>query len=260
MKPMFYNLIIIIAIKEVSSMKNKTILVLLLILLLISVNFYGKEFKVAVKQLPTTDLYMNILKAFEKASGNTFSIQAYPPARADYLVSNGEVDIQLPIIIIPDAAKHKDLKYDFSSAVLYKLAFVLYTNKNKAIDIDSLKKVNPNKYKIEIDPSRGDDYNYAVTPSTNFEASFKKLDSGAIDGLIISQTSGDKLLKDLGLKSIKRQLWFEYDLTFSLKKGEKGGETDKMLVESLKKLKASGEFDKVAAPLMNSAKYNNWQP
>ncbi len=242
-------------------MKNKIIIVLLVFYLLFSAAiFYGKEYKVAIKQLPTTDLYMKILKAFEEASGNTFNIQIYPPARADYLVSNGEVDIQFPIIVTPDVNKHKDLKYDFSSVILYKLAFVLYTNKKKAIDINSLKKGNPNKYIIEIDPSRAGDYNFSTTASDNFEESFKKLDNGVIDGLIVSQTSGDVLLKSLGLKTIKRQLWHEYDLTFSLIKGGKGGEIDKMLIQSFKKLKANGKFDKVAAPLANSARYNNWQP
>ena len=152
---------------------------------------------------------------------------------------------------MPDTKKNKDLKYDCSTVILMKVAFVLYTNKNKPIDIDSLKKGNSNKYKIEVDPSRMNDFDYSVMPSSNFEASVQKVANGTVDGLIVSQTIGDPLLKKLGFKNIKRQLWFEYDEHFSIQKGAIGTEVDKMLTEGVVKL--TGGFEK-------DSKYNNWPP
>jgi hypothetical protein len=55
-----------------------------------------------------------------------------------------------------------------------------------------------------------------------------------IDGIILSQLTGDAIFKASGLKNIKRQLWYDYIRTFSLQKGARGGEIDKMLAEGIK--------------------------
>jgi polar amino acid transport system substrate-binding protein len=220
----------------------------------------AKEYKAAVKELPTTDTYKSRLTAIVEASGNTVAIQVVPPARADFLIENKQVDFQLPFAALPDLKKFKDLNVDYSSAVLYKIAFVMFTNKSKAIDMESLKKGNPNNYKIEIDPSRAFEYEFTGIPSSNFEASFKKLDAGQIDGLILSQTTGDNLLKKLALKTVKRQLWAEYDMVFTIAKGAKNGEVDKMLLDGVNKLKAAKKFDEIVGPLAKTAKWDNWQP
>ncbi len=114
--------------------------------------------------------------------------------------------------------------------------------------------------KIETDPSRLDDFNFAAIGSTNYEASFNKLSSGAIDGIILSQSTGDATLKKLALKNIKRELWFEYIRTFSLQKGARGGEVDKMLAQGIEKLKSSPKYDELIGKQIRSGKYDNWQP
>jgi hypothetical protein len=126
---------------------------------------YGKEYKAAVKKLPNSDFYSSVVKSVVEATGNTVAIQVVPPARADYIIAGKEVDIQLPIVVGSNPDKQKELKYDFSTVVLAKLAWVIYTNTAKPIDIDSLRKGNPNKYRIEIDPSRSDDYSFATIAS-----------------------------------------------------------------------------------------------
>jgi hypothetical protein len=225
-----------------------------------SVAVFAKEYKCAVKQVPATEFYINILKTIVAATGNTVTIQVVPPTRADRLISDKEIDIQLPIIVIPDVTKQKELKYDYSTTVLAKLAWVLYTNKAKPIDVNSLRKGNPDKYKIEIDPSRTDDYTFPVSLSSNFEASLKRLSEGSIDGVLISQLTGDPLLKKAVYKNISRQLWSEYDLCFSIQKGAKGGEADKMLSDGINRLKAKGTYEELMGEYIRSAKYDNWQP
>jgi polar amino acid transport system substrate-binding protein len=221
---------------------------------------YAKEYKVAIKDLPTASEFVAMIKEIIEASGNTASIQVVPQARADYMVSNNEVDLQYPIIVIPDVEKQKNLKYDLSSIELLKSAWVLYTNKKKPIDPEPLRKGNPNNHRIETDPSRLDDFTFAAIGSTNYEASFKKLDTGTIDGIILSQSTGDSVLKKLGLKTIKRQFWFEYVRTFSLPKGARGGEIDKMLSAGLEKLKTTGRYEVLIGKQAQAAKYDDWQP
>ncbi len=243
-------------------MKMRFIVILFLcIFLLTPFVIRAKEYKVSVKELPgISDYFVSVIKAVIEATGNTANIQVVPPARAEYLLEAKEVEIQYPIIAMPDINKHKDLKYDYSTVVLMKVAFVLYTNKNKPIDFDSLNKGNPNKYKIEVDPSRINDFDYTVLPSNNFDASVQKVANGTIDGLIVSQTIGDPVLKKMGFKNIKRQLWYEYEEHFSIQKGARGGEVDKMLTDGVTKLRKSGEFAKLTGGFEKDSKYNNWQP
>ena len=221
----------------------------------------AKEYKAAVKKFgPMSDYFVNLINAVVEASGNTVKIEVVPPARADNLVSTKQVDFQYPAIVIPDPAKQAKLDYDFSSVVVANIPFILYTNKDKPIDVNSVKKGNPNKYLIEVDISRADDFNFQVSKSYNYEGSFKKLTEGNIAGLILGQPAGDPLLKKGGYKNIKRQLWLAYDQTFSLQKGARGGEVDKMLSDGVKRIKANGSFEKIMGKYVNSLKYDNWQP
>jgi polar amino acid transport system substrate-binding protein len=241
--------------------KKVTVLCFTVLLSVFSgITLSAKEYKAAVKQLPTTDYFVKLLKSVVEATGNTVAVQVVPPARADYLIANNEVDIQLPIVVPPDPAKQKALKYDFSTVVLVKQSWVLYVNKSKPLDVDSLRNGNSKKYKIEIDPSRTDDYNFVTMGSSNFEASFKKLSDGTIDGVILSQTTGDPLLKKGAYKNITRQLWSELDQCFSLQKGARGGEIDKMLTLGVNKMKADGSYDKLVGDYSRKAKFDNWQP
>ena len=196
---------------------------LMLLIALAGLPLMAMDFKVAVKQLPMTEFYSNVITKIVEATGNTVIIQVVPPARADYLISANAVDIQVPIIIVPNAKKQNELNYDFSSVVLYKLAYVVYTNKGKAIDIGSLRNGNSDKYKIEVDPSRSDDFNFDTIPSTNLQASFKKLGDGAIDGIILSQLTGDQILISTKLNTIKRNFWAEYDQTSLSRKAPEAG-------------------------------------
>jgi polar amino acid transport system substrate-binding protein len=238
----------------------RKLLIVLMIFALCSSALFAKDYKAAVKQLPgVSDFFVSSLKAVVEATGNTVTVQIVPPARADYLVSTNEVDIQCPIIVMPDPTKQKNLKYDYSTASTYKIAFVFYCAKNKTIDMGSIKKGNPSKYNIEVDPSRMEEFDFKVIPSSNFEASLKKIESGAIDGAIFAQTIADPILKNLKLKNVKRQLWFEYDNAYSIQKGTRGGEVDKMLVKGIAALKSSGKYDEIFGAIAKASKYDNWQ-
>jgi hypothetical protein len=244
-------------------MKNVKFLccLILVAMLLVSGNCFAKDYKVAVKQLPmVSDYFVSVIKAIIEASGNVAVIQVVPPARADYLISAKEVDVQFPIIVITDPKRLANLKYDFSTVRTNPVAFVLYSNKSKPVDIDSLRKGNPKKYKIEVDPSRMEDFDYPVIPSTNLEATMQKVASGAIDGAILAQNTGDPILKAQGAKTVARQLWFEFEEAFSIQKGAVGGEVDKMLGMGLEKLKANGKWVKLNGDMAKASKYNNWQP
>jgi len=220
----------------------------------------GQTYKVAIPQLSASSIVEALIKALGEEEGVTMEIQTVPAARALYLLENGQVDILVPKSVITDAAKLAEQNFDYATPVLSRSAYVLYTNKSKNIDPAELKKGNPKGYKIETNTANVDSFEFKALPSSNIEASLKKVDSGVIDGYLYSQISSDAALKGLGLKTIKRQLYNFSELGFGIKKGGVNGVVDKLLVNGMKRLRANGKFDKIMGDLIKQGEYDEWQP
>ncbi len=220
----------------------------------------SQTFKVAIIQLATSDYFMSLAKTLAEETGASFEIQLVPAPRAAYLIENKQVDVVFPKSLIKDPAKMKDLKFDYSSSTLYTTAFVLYSNKAKALDVENLKAGNSKGYKIETNAANLGSFTFLPLASTNVEGSLKKVDSAAIDGYIYAQVTTDSALRSLGLKNISRQAYMDQELGFAIQKGARGGSLDNLIVEGMKKLKANGKFEKIMGALVREGKYDNWQP
>lgn len=240
-------------------LKKNFLFMLIIFVLIFSFSVYAKEYKAAVIQTPLQDLFKNLLNAIAQETNNTIDVQSVPSGRAIYIIENKEIDILCPGNVSNDPKKVAELKYDFSTTYAYLNTFVIYTNKSKSIDIKSLKRGNPKKYIIETTASLADLFEFTPELTMNTEASLQKVDNGAIDGFIYVQTSGDILLKKLALKNIKRQLYSQNKISFAIQKGAKGTDVDKMITEAIKKLKAKGIYDQLLGPVVNGAKYDDWQ-
>jgi polar amino acid transport system substrate-binding protein len=173
-----------------------------------------------------------------------------------------QADIGMPMLAIKNQDQINKLPYDYSTDKQEGgVTFILYTNKSKPIDMESLKKGNPNKYNIESDVSNINLFDFTTLPSYNIEGSFRKVESGRIDGYIMGQISSDPVLKSLNLKNVKRQFFETYNTIFILQKGSKGSAVDKFLSEGLKKINASKKlYDEFVAPAKKSVVYDDWQP
>jgi polar amino acid transport system substrate-binding protein len=215
--------------------------------------------KVALAQLPTSDTFSALMKGIAEETGANFSIDMMPRARAIYLVENKQVDVMIPATDIR-SQKSGELKFDYS-ATIYKVCYVLYTNKSKNITAAELKAGNPNKYKIEVDNAYLNGFDFSPLGSSSAEASLQKVDNGTIDGFIYSQPTGDPLLKKLGLKNVKRQAYAFYDVLIAIQKGGKGGELDKLINSGMAKMKADGKFEKLMGSFIkNGSSFIEWQP
>lgn len=220
----------------------------------------AKDYKAAIIQTPTNDIYPVLIQAIARETNNNIEIEIVPSARAINLIENNEVDLICPATENNNPKKSAALKYDFSRVSLFKNPFVLYISKNKNIDIETLKKGNPQKYQIETTASLSDLFEFEPLISFNVEGSFKKVDVGRIDGFIYPQGAGDPVVKRLGLKNIRRQLYSQINVVFGIQKGAKGDEVDKMLTKGIQKLKENGKLDKIIELLLKSSKYDDWQP
>jgi polar amino acid transport system substrate-binding protein len=221
---------------------------------------YAQSYKVAVAQIPTTEYYKNLAMAIAESSGLNFDIQAVPLARSVYLIENKQIDLSLPMLAMKDSDKVKALDYDYSTTVLCRSCFVLVTNKAKPVDIDDLKKGNSKRYKIEADVSMANQFEFTALPSTNAEASLRKVSDGTIDGYIHGQAVTDAALKAIKALNLKRQFYENLDLVCLLQKGSRGGPIDTMISDSIKKLKDSGQYEKIMGSLIKALTYDDWQP
>lgn len=242
-------------------MKKKIIFIFTALMLCFAISASAETYKVAIIQLPTSEMFKKLFIALGEATNNIFSTEVVPPARATALIEDKLVDIQVPRIKFKNDAYNNSLKYDFASASTGNvIAFVLYTDKNKPVDINNLRKGNTKNFKIETEGANINQYGFKAIFSNNAEQSFKKLSTGRIDGYINSQTTCDSILKSLKLTNIHRQLWDNFDVKFAIQKGQAGGKLDKILTEGIKKLQANGTLEQIVGESNRRSRYNDWQP
>jgi polar amino acid transport system substrate-binding protein len=223
----------------------------------------AEELKAALGQVSqqAIDSFTKLYAAIAEATGNTIQVTVVPTARGMYLVANGQADVYCPVTASKDPAKVAALDFDYSTVITHETPFVLYSNKGKPVSVDALKKGNKEKYKIETIISMVDYFPFAAQPSTNVEASLKKVDSGAIDGFLYTQTSADAVLKKLETKNIKRTFYDYYQGVFGIKKGGRGGRIDSILSKGIEILKANGKYNVIMSDMLGpGSKYSDWQP
>ncbi len=238
----------------------KRIFLLIIVVALCGTAVFAKDYKVAVYQLPVSDSFVNLFKALGEVTGNSFKTEVVPPARGIYLIENNQTDIVFPATKSTDSKKNLAQNFDYSGAKVYQMIFVLFANKAKPISVQDLTSGNKKGYKVETTASLSKLFEFTPIPTTAIDASLKRVDSGAVDGLIYTQDSADPVLKTLGLKNIVRSLYSTNDITFGLPKGQAGGELDKILIDGIAKLKADGRLNKIIEASLTSSVYNNWQP
>jgi polar amino acid transport system substrate-binding protein len=200
-------------------------------------------------------ILIDLLKAMaEEYKEGKITWELYPFARSMENVEKGRADFHMPQLVNPKISPEK-LPFQFSSEIIFKVIFALYTNKNN-------KEINPNnmsKYKIETDLGTMDFFDFKPIGSPDIESSLKKVDMGRIDGWLMAMPESDLALKKLGLKNIKRWEYAKYDVRIVLTKGPKGKEVDAILTDLIGKLKANGKYQKIMAPIMDQ-KFDPWQP
>lgn len=200
-------------------------------------------------------ILINLIKAMaEEYKGGKITWEVVPFKRSMENAEKGKVDFHMPQLVNPKIGPDK-LPFMYSSEIIFKVVFVLYTNKNN-------KEINPgnaSNYRMESDLGTMDFFDFKVAGSPDIESSLKKVDMGRIDGFIFAMPESDSALKKLSLKNIKRQEFAKYDVRIVLSKNAQGKETDKILSDIIGKLKADGKYQKIMGPILDQ-KFDPWQP
>ena len=222
----------------------------------------AQSYKVVVGDIPGMEPLMKMITTMGDEMNVKIEIIIVPMPRMIYMLESKQADIGAPMLALRNKDKINKLTYDYSTdRTGGGVCFVLYTNKSKPIDVESLKNGNPNNYKIESDATNVNLFDFNTLPSTNVEGSLRKVDAGRIDGYIMGQIGADPVLKSLNLKNVKRQFFETYETVFALPKGSKGSDVDKFISDALKKIKNSKQlYNAFIAPAKQSTVYVDWQP
>lgn len=220
----------------------------------------AKDLKASLPMIPPLveskdkGILVDLLKAMaEEYKGGKITWEVFPFKRSMENVEKGRADFHMPQLVNPKISPDK-LPFQWSSDVIFKVVFALYSNKNN-------KDINPknvSKFRCETDLGTMDFFDFKIAGSPDIESSLKKVDLGRLDAWIFAMPESDLALKKLQPKNIKRWEYAKYDVRIVLSKGPGGKETDKILSDLIKKLKANGKYQKIMAPILDQ-KFDPWQ-
>lgn len=205
------------------------------------------DYKASLAQMPIyaesldKGVLVDLVKALTDVSKKTVDVQVVPFARSMKDVENKQVDFHMPLIKPIDMSK---ANFSLSSETIFHVNFVLYTNKNKPVDVNQLAGAS-----LETDAAHTPYFPFDIKPSTSIENSLKKLELGRIDGFIFADDATDPLVKSLGLKNVKRQLYKRFEVKVILPKGAENGPVDKFLTDAIGKLRESGRFTNIMSAI-----------
>jgi len=205
-------------------------------------------------------VFVDIIKAIDDNFDGKIARQVFPfPQSLDYVIK-GRTDFHLPMIrnklISTDS-----LPYDYSTEKMGDVCFVIYSNKDNPVTMETIQAVkNKNPIPLKIKSMGGflDYFDFPIEEAGSVESGLQEVNFKRIDAFIFAQEECDFTLKRFGLKNVHRSLYDYFDDVFVIPKGERGKEVDKILTECLKKLKATGEMKKLHEKVHLA--YQDWQP
>lgn len=195
--------------------------------------------------------FLNLVYLWGEILRNDINVAYYPFKRSVLNVKNRQADFHFPLIRNPYKS-NSQLGFDYSTTMITNVDFVLYTRRNKPIDVDNL-----SAYKMATDAAHTDLFNFPVEGIFTVDGALKKLNSGRIDGYIFSGEVVDTTLKALNLTNLHRQLYRTYDVHAILPLGGQGNKTDQMITEAQAAIAASSEYSEMVKKIY--VPYTDWQ-
>ncbi|MBF0510425.1 MAG: hypothetical protein HQK57_16075, partial [Deltaproteobacteria bacterium] len=107
----------------------------------------AKTLKASLAQLPVAaenkdkGVLVDVVKAIGKEAGVEMDIQVVPFKKSMQDVETKKVDFHFPLLVNPQTDPSK-LNFDYSTATVFRVHFVIYSNKAKNITKSNLKDFN----------------------------------------------------------------------------------------------------------------------
>jgi polar amino acid transport system substrate-binding protein len=196
--------------------------------------------------------YVELVRALDRLTNTKTDIDVVPFKRSVINLINGRADYHIPLIQTPGANLEK-LPYAFSTETLFQVSFVLYTNKDRPLDVNNL-----DQYSILTDSAHTDFFPFEVEGTACLTCAIKMVNVGRIDGFIFAQNEIDPFIRQFKLTDVHRQLYKNFDVKIVIPKGDAGRKIDQYFSSGIKTLRDRGQYDELLAPVL--APYREWQP
>lgn len=196
--------------------------------------------------------FVDLIRNLDRVSNSHTNMVVVPFKRSINNLTNASADYHIPLIKIP-GIDVQQLPYAFSTQTLFQVAFVLYTHKDKPLDISQL-----SNYDIVTDSAHINFFPFPITGTPCLPCAIRKVNAGRIDGFIFAQNEIDPFIHQYDLNNIHRQLYYNFEVKALIPKGKVGRIVDEYLTNAIMKLKKEGVYNKILAPVL--APYNDWQP
>lgn len=201
--------------------------------------------------------FIDLVRAIgEVYSAGRVTIDVGPANRVYDNVSRGVADVGFPTI---NASPTVDpgLPFRFSTTPFGQVSFVIYSHRERPVahpDLEALAR-GANQLRVE---GPAVEWGFPVLPFSNFESALRKVDAGRIDAFLWAQEEGDLVLRQLGLKTIHRELHGRFNDVFLLPRGPRGEFVDRILTDAINQLRAGGRLEALYRRI--HLPWDPWQP
>lgn len=201
--------------------------------------------------------FIDLVRAIgEVYTGGRMTIEVGPTNRVYDSVSRGTADVGFPTI---NASPTVDpgLPFRYSTTPFGQVSFVIYSHRDRPVAHPDLLALGRGANQLRVE-GPAVEWGFPVLPFSNFESALRKVDAGRIDAFLWAQEEGDLVLRQLGLKSIHRELHGRFNDVFLLPRGPRGDFVDRILTESITRLRAGGRLNALYRRI--HLPWDPWQP
>jgi polar amino acid transport system substrate-binding protein len=206
--------------------------------------------------------FVELVKALDEAyKGGSIKIEIYPFSRSIQNVIDGKADFHVPTLRNP-AVSEEDLPYRTVTESMGTVVFVCYSNVDNIITRKEIMQARDEggkfSYVIECPGGLEGQFTIPVIPSNDIANSFQKLQNKRIDALLWAQEECDLTIKQLKLNKIHRTHYADFDDAIIIRKGSESERIDEILSKALREIKASGKQQELYKDI--HVPYVDWQP
>lgn len=201
--------------------------------------------------------FIDLVRAIGEAYGaGRLTIEAGPANRVYDSVSRGVADLGFPTI---NASPTVDpgLPFRYSTTPFGQVSFVIYSHRDRRVAYPDLQALARGANQLRVE-GPAVEWGFPVQPFSNFESALRKVEAGRIDAFLWAQEEADLVLRQLGLKTIHRELHGRFGDVFLLPRGPRGEFVDRVLTDAINKLRAGGRLEALYRRI--HLPWDPWQP
>lgn len=194
---------------------------------------------------------LDMIRAWEMASGKHFDIRVYPFKRSLAGVIQQDADFHYPLFKGPSDIGNSN--YFYSTSVVIYVNFVAYFRKGSTLSLNDF-----DQMKVSTEGAHTHLFDFPVEAEFSVEGALRKVLAGRSDAFIFADVIADDVLKKHKFEGIERRFYKRFPIHAILPQSDRGRVIDTQITEWLGSVLASGQYEKIWGP--RERVFDPWQP